>query len=141
MNFGSIFGGFARVLPGYVQGQRQAVQDNWTDLMNYNKTQMGQLENAFTEATFGPRLDMFHNAVRNDDINTMMNGLNFGRFMVRYPADLQSDFTYQWMYPQIAPLQMRAMAQMWGNPQMMMGGGMSLPVGNAQGGLPSSMMR
>lgn len=136
MNFGSIFGGLARVLPGYVQGQRQAVQDNWTDLMNYNKTQMGQLENAFTEATFGPRLDMLHNEVRNSDITTAMNGLQFGQFLTRFPADLQSNFYYQQWYPQMMPYQWGAFANMWQNPMP----GMMPPVGNAPAGMPSSMM-
>lgn len=69
MNF-SFLGGLANLLPGYVQGQRQAVQDNWQDLMNYNLAQQGQLANAFTEATWQPRMDMFQDAWLNSLLNT-----------------------------------------------------------------------
>lgn len=53
----SFLGGLAGLLPGYLQGQRMAVNDNWNDLMKYNQAQAGQLQNAFTEATWQPRLD------------------------------------------------------------------------------------
>lgn len=137
MNFGSILGGLSRWVPGYIQGQRQAVQDNWADLMNYNKTQMGQLENAFTEATFGPRLDMFHNAVRNDDINTAMNGLNFGLFMTEYPARLTASQYYQQYYPQMLPYQWGNMFNMWQNPMA----GMMPMMGNMTASTPSGLGR
>lgn len=69
MNF-SFLGGLANLLPGYVQGQRQAIQDNWQDLMNYNRAQQGQLSNVFTEATWQPRVDMFQDAWLNSLLNT-----------------------------------------------------------------------
>lgn len=55
-NFGSLFTALGRALPGYVEGHRQAVQDNWNDLQQYNQAQAGQLENMFTEATMPTRL-------------------------------------------------------------------------------------
>lgn len=55
--FGAI-GALGRLLPGYVQGERQAVQDNWQDLQNYNQVQAGQLQNAFDEQVFDDRVDM-----------------------------------------------------------------------------------
>lgn len=63
----SFFGGLANLLPGYIQGQRMANQDNWQDLMNYNNVQQGQLSNAFTVATWQPRLNMFYaNDIKNN---------------------------------------------------------------------------
>lgn len=63
----SFLGGLANLLPGYLQGQRMANQDNWQDLMNYNQTMQGQLSNLFTEATWQPRINMFYeNALRNN---------------------------------------------------------------------------
>lgn len=55
--FGAI-GSLGRVLPNYVQGERQAIQDNWQDLQNYNQVQAGQIQNAFDEQVFGDRVDM-----------------------------------------------------------------------------------
>lgn len=39
---------------GFLGGWRQANQDNWQDLQNYNTVAKGQLENAYTLATFDP---------------------------------------------------------------------------------------
>lgn len=61
MNLGNLFSAFGalgRILPGYVQGERQAVEDNWNDLTNYNSVQAGQIQNAFDEQTFDDRVDM-----------------------------------------------------------------------------------
>lgn len=67
---GGFFSSIGRMLPGYLEGERQAVQDNWSDLSNYNKVQEGQLNNAFTEETFGDRADMMRTA-RNMSVNNM----------------------------------------------------------------------
>ena len=72
MNFGFL-GHLASLLPGYMQGQRLANQDNWQDLMNYNQAQSGQLSNAFTEATWQPRLNVYRNAWINDTLQTYGN--------------------------------------------------------------------
>lgn len=65
----NFLGALSSLLPGYIQGRRQAIQDNWQDLQNYNNIQQGQLNNAFTEATWQPRLDMFaDNAKRNNAV-------------------------------------------------------------------------
>lgn len=62
----SFLGGLAGLLPGYLQGQRMAVNDNWNDLMKYNQAQAGQLQNAFTEATFTPAVSSaYADAMRN----------------------------------------------------------------------------
>lgn len=52
--FGAIANGLGRMLPGYLNGYRMAIQDNWNDLNQYNRAQAGQLQNAWTEAAFNP---------------------------------------------------------------------------------------
>lgn len=60
MNFGSLLGAVAGLLPGYMEGERQAVKDNWQDLTNYNQVQQGQLGNLFLEGTMPQRFQMFN---------------------------------------------------------------------------------
>lgn len=67
----NFLGALSSLLPGYIQGRRQAIQDNWQDLQNYNNVQAGQLSNAFTEATFQPRLDMFVDNARRNNAATL----------------------------------------------------------------------
>ena len=55
---GGLFQSFGRLLPGYMQGERQAVQDNWMDLNQYNKVQAGQLQNMFDENVMPDRMNM-----------------------------------------------------------------------------------
>lgn len=65
-SFGSLFSAIGRLLPGFVEGERLAVKDNWDDLKNYNDVQAGQLDNAWTEATWNPRLaNVWYNALNN----------------------------------------------------------------------------
>ena len=59
---GGLFQSFGRLLPGYMQGERQAVQDNWNDLNQYNKVQAGQLQNMFDENAMRDRLNMMRDA-------------------------------------------------------------------------------
>ena len=78
------FGAIGRMLPGYVQGERQAIADNWNDLEKYNKVQAGQLENAFTEDTYNPRFNiMLHNTARSQmgmEQDLMNLNLNYARY-------------------------------------------------------------
>lgn len=41
------------IFSAYLQGKRSAIQDNWSDLANYNSVLKGQLGNAMDMATFG----------------------------------------------------------------------------------------
>ena len=59
---GGLFQSFGRLLPGYMQGERQAIQDNWNDLNQYNKVQAGQLQNMFDENAMRDRLNMMRDA-------------------------------------------------------------------------------
>lgn len=59
MNLLGTISQFGRLLPGYIQGERMAVQDNWNDLNQYNQVQRGQIQNAYDEAVFNP-LSLIH---------------------------------------------------------------------------------
>lgn len=67
----NFLGAISSLLPGYIQGRRQAIQDNWQDLQNYNNIQAGQQANAFTAATWQPRLDAFVDNTRRNNIATL----------------------------------------------------------------------
>ena len=62
MSFLGALGSLGRLLPGYMQGERQAIQDNWNDLNQYNKVQAGQLQNMFDENAMRDRLNMMRDA-------------------------------------------------------------------------------
>lgn len=62
MSFLGALGAVGKLLPGYMQGERQAIQDNWNDLNQYNKAQAGQLQNMFDENAMRDRLNMMHDA-------------------------------------------------------------------------------
>ena len=57
MNFFGVLGQLGRMLPGYVEGRRQAIQDNWQDMSNYNQIYHGQLQNAYDTATWEPQME------------------------------------------------------------------------------------
>lgn len=71
---GGLFQSFGRLLPGYMQGERQAVQDNWNDLNQYNKVQAGQLQNMFDENVMRPRMQMVWDAMRQQNYGTTAMG-------------------------------------------------------------------
>lgn len=56
MNFFGVLGQLGRLLPGYLEGERAAIKDNWQDLQNYNNVQHGQLQNAFDISTWNPQV-------------------------------------------------------------------------------------
>lgn len=95
----NFLGALSSLLPGYVQGRRQAIQDNWQDLNNYNNVQAGQLSNAFTEATWQPRLDMFADQAINSGLNTLVNGMNTATHAARFPGDLYTMYNYSMFAP------------------------------------------
>lgn len=82
----NFLGAISSLLPGYIQGRRQAIADNWQDLQNYNNIQQGQLSNAFTKVTWQPRLNAFVDNVRlnnlrllNGYMGTALQAVNFPR--------------------------------------------------------------
>ena len=111
----SFLGGLASLLPGYIQGQRMANQDNWQDLMNYNKVQQGQQSNAFTEATWTPRVGMMWDQLMNSNMgvfnNTLTSAVNYAGFPEQlYNAQARSMYA-PWT-SQMVPL---SQLQMWNN--------------------------
>lgn len=117
--FDGFFSSVGQLLPGYLEGQRQAVEDNWNDLNQYNQVQEGQLENLFNEQTMDERLQMMrdardraHMSTLNDAMTLELNqayqpgrlvyGLQFSNFSPRMSELLygtqtrQADFANQW---------------------------------------------
>lgn len=92
---GGIFGSIGQLLPGYMEGQRQAVADNWNDLSQYNQIQEGQLNNLFNMQTFDDRLAMMEDAMyrsgyqRQNDAMTLERNTTLFPGMIR-AAQLQS---------------------------------------------------
>lgn len=88
----SFLGGFAsalgRVLPGYVNGYRMAISDNWGDLNNYNKVQAGQLENMFNEQTMPYRMSIAQDAALNSQLGYENNYNNYQLSLARLPGML-----------------------------------------------------
>lgn len=131
----SFLGGLASLLPGYIQGQRMANQDNWQDLMNYNQVQSGQLANAFTEGTWQDRLNMFHNERANSDYNRLGNLYDFMYKSWAFPGNIASVMNQTLYAPQISAMQQMANARMWeqvmNNPwaAMTQGGNGGIPKG------------
>lgn len=126
MNF-SFLGGLANLLPGYVQGQRQAIQDNWQDLMNYNQVQSGQLSNAFTEATWQPRMNLFYeNALRNN-LQLQADRMNLRQMLAIEP----------WSEAQGLAWSYNAYRNMWADPNAYWQTAQRTGTGN--GSLPSAL--
>lgn len=95
----SFLGSLAGLLPGYLNGQRMAVKDNWQDLMNYNQAQQGQLSNMFTEATWQPRIDMFTDNAWNSRMNMLGNFMDFGTKWYSWPGQLGNAYAYSMYDP------------------------------------------
>lgn len=88
MNLLGALGAVSRTLPGYMQGYRMAVQDNWNDLNQYNQVWKGQLSNLFDEATFTPAVDMFNANAGIAGLNALNTGLSTYLNFANAPASL-----------------------------------------------------
>lgn len=127
----NIFGAFGRLLPGYIQGERAAIKDNWNDLNQYNKVQAGQFQNAFDAATFNDRVSMVDHAFQNSEMGVFNNLMNMGINLARYPGDIGAAD----VYAQANPFIQAGMANMLlQNPMLavpgfanQLGGSMMLP--------------
>lgn len=85
---GGLFQSFGRLLPGYMQGERQAVQDNWNDLNQYNKVQAGQLQNMFDENAMRDRLQMLKDNAIINNFQRHAAGLGLGVTAAQTPLML-----------------------------------------------------
>lgn len=84
--FGSLMTAMARALPGYIQGERLAVEDNWRDLNQYNQAQAGQLNNAFTEATFPYAITNARNNAAANEMALARSARNLTLDMATFPG-------------------------------------------------------
>lgn len=96
----NFLGALSSLLPGYIQGRRQAIQDNWQDLQNYNNVQAGQLSNAFTEGTWQQRMDMMNDAAYNSGMNTINNGMNTAIRAAYFPGQYYQGNIWSMFAPQ-----------------------------------------
>lgn len=90
------------IFSGYMQGMRQANEDNWKDLSNYNSTLQGQLGNAFKMATFDPAVRTAWNQGQMSDNATTLNNLGTDAarrqtavFMQNYGPEMQGMYNLQ----------------------------------------------
>lgn len=111
MNFGSLLGAVSRVLPGYMEGERQAVRDNWQDLQNYNNVQMGQLGNLFLEGTMPQRFQMFNDQANRSGMTVLNDLYNLGIQRAWAPARMYEGMAASMYAPYTAPLNARAQLQ------------------------------
>lgn len=126
MDFGNLFAAIGRALPGFVEGERMAVQDNWNDLNQYNKVQAGQLENAFTEQTFNPRMQIVYDAARNSGLGVLNNRMTTAQNWMLHPALMARNYYASLYAPQNAQLEQQLLANMYRQmPSMLAGGGLN----------------
>lgn len=90
-NFLGALANVSRVFPGYMQGYRSAIQDNWNDMNQYNQVQRGQLSNLYDEATFAPAVDMYNTNADIARFNLINSGLQTVQNMAYLPGQLQSN--------------------------------------------------
>lgn len=88
MSFLGALGAVGRLLPGYMQGERQAIQDNWNDLNQYNKAQAGQLQNMFDENAMRDRLQMMRDNAMINNYQRWAAGFDLGVKAAQYPLML-----------------------------------------------------
>ena len=88
MSFLGALGAVGRLLPGYMQGERQAIADNWTDLNQYNKVQAGQLQNMFDENAMRDRLQLMKDNAIINNLQRWAAGLDLGVKAAQYPLML-----------------------------------------------------
>lgn len=94
-------GALGGVLPGYQQGQQQAVSDNWSDLLKYNQAQAGQLQNAFDEFVMPFRRNIFQDQAVLSDINKRQAGMALSQAAMLHPGIMERNIRRAQMMPTI----------------------------------------
>lgn len=112
LDFGNLFAAIGRTLPGFVEGERMAVQDNWNDLNQYNRVQAGQLQNAFDEAVFQPRIDMMYDQGKLSGITLTNTGMQLAQNRAMHPALMAAAQAASQYAPQLALLKQQAQQQL-----------------------------
>lgn len=83
-------GAFGTVIPGYQQGQQQAVTDNWKDLANYNQVQSGQLQNIFDEQAMLPRVNIMRDQAALSRMGVYNTGMDAQIKLAAFPGQLEA---------------------------------------------------
>lgn len=108
-DLGNFAAAVGRTLPGFVEGERMAIQDNWNDLNQFNQVQQGQLQNAWTEATWQPSLDMAYDQARLSGMGVLNNELTTALNQLIYPQRaIQAQYGVQYA-PYLAQAQYGAL--------------------------------
>lgn len=117
------FSSIGQILPGYIEGRQQAIEDNWKDLDQYNKTQAGQLDNMFTEQTMDERLGMMADAANNSYMGMLNNAMMLDVNKAYQPGRLNFGAGFSAYSPYLAQYMYDAQArqadwarQYWANP-------------------------
>lgn len=102
MSFFGALGQLGRLLPGFVQGERQAVADNWQDLTNYNNVLNGQLSNAFNVVTWPQQLQSITRAAQMQQLaleqsqrNSQLQEILFPYQMKYMPLQYEANYWQQ----------------------------------------------
>ena len=86
MSLGSGFAALAGLFPGYLNGYRTVIQDNWQDRFNGAKLYAANRENALGDALFGN--------------NVMLSDLALDNAFLQTKNNVRNDFYYDAMVPQ-----------------------------------------
>ena len=89
----------------YIQGRRAAIQDNWDDLTNYNKTLGGQLQNAMSMETFDDAARIAHNRAALSDMGRVQGALDTQLGLQTYALGQQANLPQMEIDARIAQLQ------------------------------------
>lgn len=131
-------GAFGTILPGYQQGQQQAVADNWKDLANYNQVQSGQLQNVFDEQAMFPRVNIMRDQAALSRMGTYNTGLDLRTKLAAFPGQLEAAGVRGNFAPVLAKSTTEAQLKMLNDllkgvePQVGAAYGLAFPGGTAQ---------
>lgn len=98
-SFGSFLGQVGRVLPGYVEGYRNAVKDNWSDMANYNTVEKGQIDNLYNMVTFGNDVDRSNYNTEIARLSLLRGAGDTGLYLAGYPGMLADRMAYSAFAP------------------------------------------
>lgn len=101
---GGFFSSLGSILPGFIEGERQAINDNWSDLKNYNVAQEGQLNNAFNEVTMPARINMMEDAAYGSYLNSLNSAMMYDLNAAYQPGRLAYGDAFSIYAPFIAPM-------------------------------------
>lgn len=80
-----VLSNFGRLLPGYIEGERAAIKDNWTDELNFNTVLHGNLQNAFDVQTYPWQLQQAYNQSQMIDDQGLVSAMNTNLQQTAFP--------------------------------------------------------